>query len=390
MRLDRPPPANVKARSTEEEHEDDERLMYVALTRAMGRVYLPAVVRGGEAGKVRGPYDSLHRRVNALVRARHPLVSVETMEDTRSLPNAPRPANDTYAESPSPPVHLLGSRETRDYALLRSSHAGTQVTSYTRIRAGRGRGRPTSSVPEMMREPSARRDEKALAEDPGPSATLLRSARASGIFVHELLERIPLQSFAGATFDAWRARTDVSALFAEALTIHRVDPAQRAHAEQLVWRAYSTAMRLPGGSRIDGIARAKRVVREMDFVFSVPGSRVIVRGSLDIAFEHEGLTYFADWKTDSRGDYSQGALERHVEEHYGEQVRLYALAVTKLLQLEDRAPFEDRFGGILYCFLRGMDGTDAGVWCTRPSWEEVGAWGERLREEGSTLEGARA
>jgi exodeoxyribonuclease V beta subunit len=379
----------VKATAVEEEREDEQRLMYVAVTRAMGRLYLPGVTSDGEPGKVRGPYDSVHRRVFALLRAGSPLVSLEPIGVATAAMQIHPAANDTKPETLPPPVHVLRREDARDYALLRARHAGARVTSYTRMRSGRGRS--TSAVHDMMRERSERRDEKGLAEAPDAgSPVTLRSARASGVFVHELLERVPLASFSNTTFDAWRASADVAPLFDEALAIHRVDPAQRAHAEELVWRAYATSLVLPGGKRIERIADASRVMREMDFVFSVADTHVFARGSLDLAFEHEGLTYFADWKTDSRSDYTGASLAQHVLDHYGEQVRLYALAVVKLLDLGDRARYEERFGGLLYCFLRGMDGSGAGVWSARPSWDEVQGWGEWLRKQGVALQGGRA
>ncbi len=384
------PPADVKAQAAQEEREDEQRLMYVAVTRAMGRMYLPALASNGEPGKVRGPYESVHRRLLSLVKEQSRLVSVERVSPPLGA-SSPAPANDTRPDAPSParpPVHLLGPDENRDYDLLRARHGGARVTSYTRMRSGRGPLRSASAVHELLREPPERRDEKALSEavDAGTPAPL-RSARTSGVFIHELLERVPIASFESESFEDWRSRADVAPLFDESLAIHRVDPEQRAHAERLVWRAYATPVSLPGGGSIDRIAKARRVLREMDFVFSVPGTRLFVRGSLDIAFEHDGRTYFADWKTDLRSDYSSEALEQHVLDHYGEQARLYSLAVVKLLDLDDRARYEARFGGLLYCFLRGIDGTGAGVWSTRPGWDEVEGWAGWLREQGSALDG---
>lgn len=206
----------------------------------------------------------------------------------------------------------------------------------------------------------------------------LRSARASGVFVHEVLERVPLASFAG-DFEGWRARPDVSALFDEAIAVHRVDPAQREHAERLVWAAYTTQLALPDAAPLARIADAERVVREMEFVFPVPETRVFVRGLLDLAFEHGGRTYFVDWKTDALPSYAPEAVRAHVHDHYDEQVRLYALAVVKLLGLSTYEHHGARFGGILYVFLRGLDAEGRGVWSSRPAWDEVLAWDGALR-----------
>jgi exodeoxyribonuclease V beta subunit len=384
-------PSEVKARASEEEREDEQRLMYVALTRAMGRLYLPSVVSDGEPVKFRGPYESVHRRVSALLAAKSALVSIEAVAPP-VVARPSLPANDNE-RAPRSPIEVPRLADGRDYASLRRSRAGAAVTSYTRMQSGRARSRSAAAVSELTLDVADRRDEKANDESlHAAEGVPLRSARASGVFVHELLERVPLSSFAVTSVEAWRARPDVSALFAEAIAIHRVDPAQRSHAERLVWSAYTTGIDLPRGMRIDRLADAPRVAREMDFVFDVasapegteaPKGRVFVRGSIDLAFEHQGLTYFADWKTDSRVDYEPRALARHVDEHYGDQVKLYALAIVSLLEIEDRAEYDRRFGGLLYCFLRGMDDGGAGVWSSRPSWDELTSWRTWLRERGT-------
>jgi exodeoxyribonuclease V beta subunit len=273
---------------------------------------------------------------------------------------------------------------------MRDLHAGAFVTSYTRLKGTR------RSRTAFGDDADARRLDKAtLAADEMPEATL-RAARSSGVFLHELLERLPLDSFVvAASFEEWRARPAVVAVVEEALAVHRVEPAQRTHAERLVWAAYTTTVALPGGDRLDGIARAAHVVREMDFVYPIlqesapPGraERGYVRGSVDVALSHRGVTYFVDWKSDSLASYAPDALARHVAAHYADQVKLYAMAVTKLLGVRTRQDHDERFGGLLYCFLRGFEGGGAGVWSARPSWDDLVAWEIELRDLGTRAKG---
>lgn len=385
---------DVAATVRQEESEEDQRLMYVALTRAMGRLYLPYVVdAAGAPAVLRGAYEPVHRRIAELVRLKDPLLAVEDAEkDGASSLDAAL----LTAEPWEPPAALLHDRDDRPaYEALRERHAAPIVTSYTRLR---GERRPARSF--ASEEHEERRVEKsAYAFDEAPPAmpTLLRAARSSGVFLHELLERVPLPSFALSDgFAAWKSRKDVSSLIDENLAAHRIDPAQRDHAERLLWAAYTTPVVLPGGSdTVAGFASASRVVREMEFVYPIPEPehpalaelaagaplRVrqgYVRGSLDLAFEHKGFTYFADWKSDSLASYARDSLARHVALHYDEQARLYALAVVRLLAVRSRTEYDARFGGILYCFLRGFGGTD-GIWSYRPSWDELLAWDESLR-----------
>jgi ATP-dependent exoDNAse (exonuclease V) beta subunit len=146
-----------------------------------------------------------------------------------------------------------------------------------------------------------------------------------------------------------------------------------------VWNAYTTPLSLPDGRTLPRLADAARVVREMDFVFPVPEARTFVRGSIDLAFEHEGRTYFIDWKTDSLASYDPARLDAHVRDHYEDQVHLYTLAVVKLLGVKSAEDQEARFGGLLYSFLRGVGERGGGTWTARPSWKDVGAWEAGLR-----------
>jgi exodeoxyribonuclease V beta subunit len=109
-------------------------------------------------------------------------------------------------------------------------------------------------------------------------------------------------------------------------------------------------------------------------------------------FEHEGLVYFADWKSDLLEAWDPGSLETHVRDHYRLQKQLYSLAMVKQLRLSDESTYSKRFGGMLFCFLRGMrpglEGS-AGVHFERPSWDEVRGWEARLRR-GEPLDGGGA
>jgi len=374
----KPAPA-VEPRIKEEEREEEQRLMYVALTRAEGRLYLPCAIEVSQP-KTRGAYEHVNRRVVELVRAGAPGLSIEDVAG--ASPAAPEhPA--IAADAPPLPMSLLAGDDARAaHAKLRDRHAAAIVTSYTRLKGSRDARSAWGADEADLR----RVDKATQAVDDLPEATL-RGARSSGVFLHELLERVPLDSFAAAgSFESWRTLPAVAALVEEAISVHRVDPEQRGHAERLVWAAYTTAVVLPGGARIGGFARAGRVVREMDFVYPIPdassgpsgGERGYIRGSLDLAFEHGGFTYFVDWKSDSLASYAPDALARHVAAHYEDQVQLYAMAVAKLLGIGARGEHDARFGGLLYCFLRGMDGRGSGVWSSRPSWDDLARWEREL------------
>ncbi|MGA3120016.1 MAG: UvrD-helicase domain-containing protein [Polyangiaceae bacterium] len=374
------PSPEVKPIVKLEEREEEERLMYVALTRAEGRLILPCVVDGASSKNLRGPYARVNHRIVALLAG----ADGWTVEDvTRAPPISTLPLGRVAGDTPDRwrPSGAMWRQQgpAESFDSLRARHAGAILTSYTRMKGGRAaRAAWIASADDADAEPV-----EAASETSGAS---LRAARTSGVFLHELLERVPVASFCGAPdVEAWRARADVRELFDEAMTVHRIDPEQRRHAESLVWTAYCRPVVLPTGASIESFAAAARVVREMKFVYPVASAdgperaSAYVRGSLDLVFDHGSLTYFVDWKSDSLRSYAPDALNRQVEEHYRDQVKLYTLAVTKLLGVTSRSEHEARFGGLLYCFLRGFDSDGCGLWSLRPSWDDVRTWVEELR-----------
>jgi len=205
-----PSPA-VKPVIEREEREEDQRLFYVALTRAVGRLYLPCLVEDAATAKrvqpaaqprpkpLRGPYSAVNRRVVELAAAKEAVLTVEDV----SCDVVPPVREGARREAWEPPTALLGADDaSAAYAALRSRHAGAMVTSYTRLRGERGGGRASwiEQIDEL-------RSEKALDGVDEVPGTTLRAARASGVFLHEMLERVPLATFlASSGLDTWRGR----------------------------------------------------------------------------------------------------------------------------------------------------------------------------------------
>lgn len=362
------PSPEIKPSIKHEETEEEERLMYVALTRAMGRLVLPCVVDDGSAPKkLPGPYDRVNRRLVDLVAARDPKFIMSELPARRT----PRPRFSGRREASPwhPPATLLSEPSTGPtYESLRARHSGALLTSYTRMTAGR---------PAPVTDEGDRRD----AFDPTPAVLdgILPGGRASGVFLHELLELVPLASFRDmASFDEWRKRREVRDVFDAATEAHRIESRQREHAERLVWTAYTTPIALPDGGRMASLASAEIVAREMKFLYSahLPGEQVrtFVRGAIDLAFAHGARTYILDWKSDTLRSYERDTVSQHVLAHYFEQMKLYTLAIIKLLGVCDPGDYEARFGGLIHCFVRGVDLEGRGIWCVRPNWSEVLGW----------------
>jgi exodeoxyribonuclease V beta subunit len=102
----------------------------------------------------------------------------------------------------------------------------------------------------------------------------------------------------------------------------------------------------------------------------------MLKGFIDLVFEHQGKYYVLDWKSNHLGDdvtnYHGEALKSAMADHrYDLQYQIYALALHRFLR--SRLPnyqYDQHFGGVYYLFLRGMDGqSDHGIFAAKPTLE---------------------
>jgi hypothetical protein len=174
----------------------------------------------GGSKSMRGPYEHVNRRLVDLARA--PWISVEDVA-ARS-PTTSREPVAASDESPLPTALVRDEDRRPAYASLRDRHAGAVVTSYTRLKGTRDARSAWSQEVDTRRLDKAAQAVDELAE------TTLRAARSSGVFLHELLERVPLDSFAAAgSLESWRARPEVASLIEEAIAVHRVPRSAHCH-----------------------------------------------------------------------------------------------------------------------------------------------------------------
>jgi exodeoxyribonuclease V beta subunit len=386
----RPRRAAIEAAIEAETASEDQRLLYVALTRAREHLYLPYAAsddmeREGKRDdgywRITGGYRHVHHRLRRLVgdeqrvldpRARlaHRRVELRCPPDPDDTPA--RIAAAVRAWRPAP-AELALDFPTAELAETRRRRAGIVLTSYSRIKQAHGGYQPPTEVLD---------EQPASAPAPAPDPGRLPGGALSGIFLHAALEEAPLESFAGApSLEEWAARPEIVALFDAAMRRHDRDPTHRADAERLVHAALTTPLALPTGATLAGVAQAApRVAREVEFVFPFPAAAGgadagFVKGYVDFLFEHAGRTYFGDWKSDLLPDFSPAAVSAHVAANYDLQRRLYALALARMLGIDDEAAYEARFGGAVYVFVRALpEGLEIG----RPSWAELQRWEQEL------------
>ncbi len=412
------PPAAQAAAMDREEEEEERRLLYVAITRAKACLYLPYVgppppgaTRAYDAaldawGKLLGPYRHVNQRLVEMVRTGGAALEVRDVPCPAAEPLEADARHEAATAArldwtPPPPARAA-ARVAAEIARLREGREGFVISSYTQMRAAAERALPRRARQDVegddFAEP-ARSDDDELQEP--DDADDLPGGRETGTFLHEVLERIALSGLADRAVDAWRDDDEVRKLFAASAAAHGVEARHIPRAQTLVHRALTSPIAL-GARRLASFASLRGAVREMEFVFPIPEAdgwrlslpqgdtrvaigrgvvRGFVRGFVDLVFQHDGLAYFADWKSDRLPAWHEDRLREHVERHYADQATLYTLALVKMLGVRGEADYEARFGGLVYCFLRGMrgdgDGRD-GVHFARPPFATVLAWEQEL------------
>jgi len=162
----------------------------------------------------------------------------------------------------------------------------------------------------------------------------------------------------------------------------------------MVFRTLTKRLVLGSVTLERGLAPCTKNVCELEFAYPIPEAahaalaagtpftidRGWLRGFIDFIFEHEGRAYVLDWKTDTLDGYDAASVAAHVRDRYWIQVQVYTLALARMLKLTGPADHEARFGGVVYCFLRGMrpeESPEIGVFFDRPDWAGI----EKLERE---------
>ncbi|MEI6215081.1 MAG: exodeoxyribonuclease V subunit beta [Desulfuromonadales bacterium] len=222
--------------------------------------------------------------------------------------------------------------------------------------------------------------------DMTPGKNIFRFPRGSeaGIFMHEIFEKLDFTNSSPAV---------ISTLTETCLDKYGYEPEWLPHIVDMVTAVVTTPLATAGDSfTLADIGKGKWRA-EMEFFFPLKfitsellcavlkkwghdcqafdfGTiasalnfrpvRGMVRGFMDMVFEHGGRYYLLDWKSNHLGyrieDYRQEALTGAMTQHlYPLQYLLYTVALNRYLMLRVRGyDYATHFGGVIYVFLRGV------------------------------------
>ncbi len=375
-----------------EAREENERLTYVAITRARAQVYLPVYPDQSLKVAVNGYYEGLNDRLKSLTYdidrgAISPKLIAQAEVRDRTYDPAEVAANiDSKLASWTPPGSIVSrvnaGKPSRFFDDLRVRARPMQTRSYTSLQ-GRKAARAGTSEVEV--------EEFKYDVDAAHEGADLRGGRRVGVFLHEAIEKLDLQSLRGALeAGSWSRQEAVRRVFTDAMRRHQVTDARWfERGAEIVFNALTSRLATAPGKLVGPLYQCPNV-REMEFIYPIPErahrllqsagdglwsvERGYLKGFVDFVFEYDGLHYFADWKSDALPGYDRNSIEPHVKGHYDLQAKIYSVGIVRLLGIRSEQEYQQRFGGLLYLFLRGMkrDGAgDAGVYFQRPDWSEI-------------------
>jgi len=378
----------------DERLQEDLRLLYVALTRARHLCWLGvACLKDGSKSD-----SGLHKSAFGYVLSGgKPVEPAELMAKLGALANG------------QPAIRLVALAETADTRRYQPqdsastprparlctlpAHTPWWIASYSALarhdQAAPSTAPETASQATLAETAQAEADAEASASAPGIHG--FDRGATPGTFLHELLEHCAEEGFARAAAPSPLLR-DTIARRCQARGWKRwIDPLT-------TWlpTLLRTPLPLPGGGAMPlaALADPQHYRAELEFWFEA--NRVdaqaldrlvsthtldgaarpalapsfvngMLKGFVDLVFEHEGRWYVADYKSNWLGRdadaYTAAAMRDSVlRSRYDLQYAIYTLALHR--QLQARLPGYDyarHMGGVLYLYLRGVDGGSHGV-----------------------------
>lgn len=214
------------------------------------------------------------------------------------------------------------------------------IHSFTTLSAGQSKVRMTVSPDDS--------EEK--------NAHTLPLGNETGIILHTLFEKIPFE-ISGSEAIREFARPYILATHLAEWEDVIVDIVDNALNSEIKCGVNSFKLRQ---------VKNHQMFREMEFLYSSKNGDVqnYLKGVIDLTLEYAGRYYIVDWKSNWLGPnddfYSSDRMnEAMLQNNYFLQIEIYKEALKKYLKLFDQRPFEQVFGGTYYLFLRGLNKVNA-------------------------------
>lgn len=371
---------------------EDLRLLYVALTRAIWHCSLGIAPLTSRRSDKPGETDLHHSALGRLIQKGEARDAAglsaclhELCNEDIALCSPDAPDNSRW-QAPQPPQDALAARLVR-----RRMADEWRVTSYSGLQQ-RGHSVAQDLLPRLDIDAAGVGE---IIDEPALTPHQFPRGASPGTFLHSLFEDLdftrPVESewvrekLQLAGFDeqwepvltAWIATILATPLTPEGISLSQLTAKEK----QVELEFY-----LPINQTLDAPTLDAQMRRFDPLSAGCPPLdfrqvRGMLKGFIDLVFRHNGRYYLLDYKSNWLGEsseaYTQEAMAQAMQAHrYDLQYQLYSLALHRFLRhrLADY-DYEHHFGGVIYLFLRGIDGQDPqqGIFTTRPDPQLINA-----------------
>lgn len=369
----------------EERLAEDLRLLYVALTRSVYHcsVGIAPLIKGNR--KKEGSSD-LHRSAAGwLLQQGEPADAAGLREQMLALQNDA--VETVLAETPEsapwqPERHIAESLNSK--ALSRQLRDEWRVTSYSGLQ---------QHGPSMTLDLLPRLDVDAAGEAQGQQAGQLTPhafprGAAPGTFLHGLFEDLDFtqpidetwlsEQLAGQglseawlpVMKQWLENVLATPLNETGVSLNQLPTESR----QVELQFYLPVQQMLSAEKLDRLAHHYDPLSAGCPALNFQQVQGMLKGFIDLVFRWQGKYYLLDYKSNWLGEsseyYTPEAMAEAMRAHrYDLQYQLYTLALHRYLRhrLADY-DYQEHFGGVIYLFLRGVEGTasEKGIFRTCP------------------------
>lgn len=341
--------------------EEMRRLLYVAITRAGQRVYIPYFKKkkGQGSHKIKGIIlDDLCPRLDQLAQNFEWIDASGTLTD--KMPNKKKEAAFVASENRPAEVNynFFKAADHKDKWLKEMSYSGLS------IHADKSDFAENESGEE---EPVLKRS---------PYFPAIQGSMKVGNFFHEMLEIVDFQQemkeqpvlLKKIKASEWHNKEleilqffeflRNQPLFLNGLTLSSIPASDKLIETEFFYPFFNLN------------EKEKRILAEKSELYLTDG---YLNGKIDLLFRQNNKYYLLDWKTNTLSDYSGESFEKEVIKEYETQYQIYTLAIHKWLSKNIRDyNFQENFGGIYYIYLRGLDKYKAdGIYFYKPDKEDL-------------------
>ncbi len=348
--------------------EEQQRLLYVAMTRARCRLYMP-----------------LHEKsTSAMAKCLDNMVSERELSQVQQITYSRNPDGSRMFMHASTTLagDLLEFRAAPEYMRSRLSW----IHSFSSLPIGLTRNDPSSTSDSSSTPPSDHTFWQ-LASTEGDGLSSLRSdddtsyeseeagiptGAEAGTLFHSVLQAVDFEMVRQCT-DAQQLYETVEfrqlvldAIPLSGMAVEEGEPAWLPEIADRIWHTLHAVCPMTGAPLGDIPLATRRA--ELPFHVCMNQHDGLVDdlyGIIDLVFELNGKIYILDWKSNSSpSGYGASSISEMMEHGgYHGQYRTYTLALQRLYEAWGMTDLWSRFGGICYVFLRGVHvGSDEGFY----------------------------